>query len=366
MKLLYTIFCFAVPMVILSWVLPRRYALQAQIFITAAFIGYESPVSLAVLSFVSFGNYYLLHKSAFTNSLKIAISIIFLALLIITTKILFTINHLWLIPLGLSYYTFRNIHYTLEYFKGKVRGEGILYYLAYNFFLPVIVIGPINRYAEFIKDWNRRRFDAGYLSSGLQYVLYGVSKIVILGNYLFTFKSISFINSIGSKHAWLKTYLEALRFTFNAYFQFAGYSDVAVGIALLMGFRILENFNYPFLATNMRDFWGRYHMSLSGFCRDYIYTPIAAHYRKPLFGIIATMLIIALWHEVSLRYLLWGVIQAGGIYAASLFKRGPKSFVIVNVSRLCVIHFFALSCVVISHNSLQSAWDVYRKLLLIA
>ena len=366
MKILFVLFSFAVPMIVLSWLLPKRYVLLSQILMTAAFICYESPTSCAILAFISVGNYYLLHKSIFPKGVKIAISLIFLIVLVSSAKILFSISHNWLIPLGISYYTFRNIHYTLEYYKEKIRDDGILYYLAYNFFLPVILIGPINRYPDFIKDWHRRRFNKDYFSQGLQFILYGLSKVIILGNYFFTFKSTQLISGISSKHVWLKTYLEMLRFTFNAYFQFAGYSDIAVGLALLMGYKIIENFNYPFLATNMRDFWTRYHISLSGFCKDYIYTPIASYYRKPLFGVIATMLIIGLWHEVSLRYLLWGVMQASGIYLATVIKSSSKSMVIKNLSRFYVINFFALSCVIISHDKLIAALDIYKKLFLIS
>jgi alginate O-acetyltransferase complex protein AlgI len=164
---------------------------------------------------------------------------------------------------------------------------------------------------------------------------------------------------------WLKTYLEVLRFTFNAYFQFSGYSDVAIGLSIMMGYKIMENFNYPFLATNMREFWGRYHMSLSVFCKDYIYTPIASYYRKPVIGIIATMLIIGLWHEVSLRYLLWGVVQACGIYMATLIKPRRTSFLMKNLSRLSVAHYFAFSCVIVSQDTLAGALHIYKTLFFI-
>lgn len=365
MKVLLDLFSFAIPMILLSWALPKKYVLLSQILLTGLFILYKSPISFCILTFLSFGNFYLLHKSKFRESIKIFISIFFLLLLIFTTKILFSIDKNWIIPLGMSYYSFRNIHYTLEYYKGKIRDKSILFYLAYNFFLPVILIGPINRYPEFVKEWQRRRFNKDYFSSGLERVLFGTSKILILGNYLFTLKAVNYIESIDSSHVWLKTYLETLRFVFNAYFQFAGYSDIAIGISLLMGYRIIENFKYPFLATNMRDFWTKYHISLSSFCKDYIYTPISSYYRKPIMGIIATMLIIGLWHEISIGYLIWGVMQAFGIYLSSLFQNKSRSILMENLGRVFVINFFALSCVIISHENLSSALEVYKTLFLI-
>ena len=291
---------------------------------------------------------------------------LFLALLLLAIKISIAIDPNWAVPLGISYYAFRNIHYTLEFFKGKIKNPNILFYLAYNFFLPVFIIGPINRYANFVKDWQRRRFNHYYVSDGLQRILYGLSKIVILGNYFFTLKAKYFIENLDSNSIWLQNYLETLRFVMNAYFQFAGYSDLAIGFGLLMGYRISENFNYPFLTTNMREFWTKYHMSLSSFCKDYIYTPITSYSRKPLFGLVMTMIVIAMWHELSLRYFLWGILQAGAISAASLFQQIPKSFVSSSLGRLFVLHFFALSCIIISHESLARAIETYKILFLIS
>lgn len=364
MKVLLDLFSFAIPMIILSWILPKRYVLLSQIIITGLFIFYKSPISFCILTIITFGNFYLLHRSSFGESVKIAISLLFLIVLIFTVKMVMALDQEWIVPLGISYYTFRNIHYTLEYFKGKIKTESMLFYFSYNFFLPVFIVGPINRYSDFVKDWQRRRFDADYFSTGLQRILYGTSKIVIIGNYLLTHKSKGYIENIAPSYLWVKNYLEALRFVFNAYFQFAGYSDIAIGLSLLIGYRIQENFNYPFLATNMRDFWTKYHMSLSSFCKDYIYVPIASYFRKPLFGIVVTMLIIALWHEISFRYLVWGLFQALGISVSFFFQNTSKSILTTTLGRLFVINFFALSCIIISHDSLESAFEIYKIIFL--
>jgi len=365
MELLLEVFVFSIPMIILSWVLPRRFVLLSQVMITAAFIGYQSPVSLLILASVSFGNYYLLHKSNFSNPVKISISLVILIFLIASAKLLFSVYNHWIIPLGMSYYIFRNIHYTIEYFKGKIQNEQLLYYLAYNFFLPVIIVGPINRYHEFVKDWQRRRFNSDYASLGIQRILYGMSKIVIIGNYLLTAKVTAFIGNLDAGHTWLKAYLETIELVLNAYFQFAGYSDIAIGISLLLGYRIMENFNYPFLASNMQEFWSKYHMSLSAFCRDYIYTPIASYYRRPLLGIIATMIIIGLWHEISFSFLIWGVLQAVGIILSSFFKGGSDSFLKKNMGRIFVLNYFSLSSVVVHYDTLADALHVYKILFFI-
>jgi alginate O-acetyltransferase complex protein AlgI len=228
-----------------------------------------------------------------------------------------------------------------------------------------MIIGPINRYQEFVRDLHRRRLNSEYFSMGFQRILFGVSKIMIIGNYLLTLKMQAFIGNLDESNLWLKAYLETIMMVLNAYFQFAGYSDIAIGLALLLGYRIMENFNYPFLASNMQEFWSKYHMSLSSFCRDYIYTPIASYYRKPLLGIIVTMIIIGLWHEVTLSFVMWGVLQAGGIYLAFFFKNNSNSIIKKNLGRIFVFNYFAFSCVVIDYGSLGKAWEVYKILLFI-
>jgi alginate O-acetyltransferase complex protein AlgI len=365
MRLLLEVILFSIPMVILSWTLPKRFVLLSQILITGIFIFYKSPISFAILTTISFGNYYLLHKANVSSSVKIAISLIILILLIAATKFLFTIHEHWIIPLGMSYYIFRNIHYTIESYNGRIQNQNLLYYLAYNFFLPVLVIGPINRYPEFVRDLQRRRVDSQYFSLGLHRILFGISKIAIIGNYILTTKAEAIINTIAGNSLWLKTYLETVVLVMNAYFQFAGYSDIAIGLALLMGYRIMENFNYPFFATNMQEFWSKYHMSLSAFCRDYIYTPIAAYYRKPLLGIVVAMIIIGLWHEISIPFIIWGILQAAGMYLAFLVRDRPSSFISRNLGRIFVLNYFTLTCVVIDYESLGKAWQVYKILFFI-
>ncbi|HEY5917619.1 MAG TPA: MBOAT family O-acyltransferase [Chryseolinea sp.] len=365
MKLLVEVILFAIPMVVLSWTLPRKYVLPSQIVITGLFIAYQSPLSFVILSTITLGNFYLLHKADVRKSIKIAISLCILILLIVSVKILFTLHDHWIIPLGMSYYIFRNIHYTIESYNGRIQNESLLFYLAYNFFLPVLIIGPINRYPEFVRDWQRRRMNSEYFSLGLERILFGVSKIMIVGNYILSSKAAAHIAKLDESHLWLKAYLETVMMVGNAYFQFAGYSDIAIGIALLLGFRIMENFNFPFLASNMQEFWSKYHMSLSAFCRDYIYTPIASYVRMPVLGLFITMIIIGLWHEITMPFVLWGILQACGIYLASLFKNSPTTWVSKNLGRIFVFNYFCLSCVIIDYEGLGKALEVYKILFFI-
>jgi alginate O-acetyltransferase complex protein AlgI len=272
-------------------------------------------------------------------------------------------------PIGLSYYAFRQIHYAIESYKKQTPVHTIIDYFNYMFFLPTLLVGPINHFAPFLKDQKKRRWNSHFFSEGLERVLYGLVKIIFLGNYLINTKLNNYTFNLSNEYEWLQAYLNMFGFTANSYIQFAGYSDIAIGLSLLFGFRINENFNSPFLASNIADFWRRYHISLSEWCRDYVYFPFLAITRNSKISILLAMLILGIWHEVSLRYLLWGFSHAIAInfwykYEHSalhkklnqlpLFKKGLGIFI--------TLHFVMLSFLLISEKTLVDSLQVFKTL----
>ncbi len=233
---------------------------------TAVFLGFVSPVSLVILTLTSLITFYVLNSNASQPAATLVIVIQLSGVLLLfklQTVLHFNLTQNASLPLGLSYYSFRQIHYAIEVYKKKMPALSIVEYLNYLFFLPTLLVGPINLFQPFLKDLRKRRWDNLLFSQGLERILYGLVKIVVIGNYLLTLKLNLFCNSIAGDHVWLSTYLKVFKFTANAYFQFAGFSDVAIGLSMLFGFKIIENFNYPFLAKNIADFWKRWHISLS-------------------------------------------------------------------------------------------------------
>lgn len=259
------------------------------------------------MTFTSFSGYYTIK---FYPSLTTAILIVIaqITAIFLFFKLEYGVEYSLLkgsiLPLGLSYYSFRQIHYCIEAYKKQLPQHTITDYLSYLFFLPTILIGPINRFQPFFKHLQRRRWDSTMFSSGLERILYGMAKITVLGNWIFNFKLNNYINTIKTDHSWLADYLELIRYVGNSYVQFAGYSDVAIGLSMLLGFKITENFNLPFIATNIADFWRRWHISLSGWCRDYVFYPFLGMTRNSIISVIMSMLVLGAWHEISIRYLL--------------------------------------------------------------
>jgi alginate O-acetyltransferase complex protein AlgI len=342
-----------------SWIVPSRFSMPLIMMATAGFLAYCSPWTLLILTSMVCLVYYVLYKSPIQDDTKIAVCLAVIICALIWAKIKLSFDHHWIIPLGLSYYSFRNIHFVLDYYRGQYAGVQFKEYLAYNFFLPVMLVGPINRFNDFWKDYRRRRYDSANVSYGLERIVYGFSKVVIVANFLIAYKLGRFADGLQNEHLWWYTFLKLNVFVFNAFSQFAGYSDIAIGLARIAGFRINENFNYPFLAKNMREFWTRYHISLSDFCRDYIYSPVASRFRNPRIGVLITMVVIGLWHELSFRYLAWGAVQFMGIFLAG-YPFLPDHVVNRVLNRVGTTLFFVLSCVLINTTSFTAAADIYK------
>jgi alginate O-acetyltransferase complex protein AlgI len=205
------------------------------------------------------------------------------------------------------------MHFVLERFKGRIEEKGPLALAAYLFFLPTIVVGPIHRFPPFERDARRLRWSAAMVSEGLERILYGYAKIAVLGNFLVSQVYAGWAAEQAPPGSPLALYLLMLQIGFNLYFQFAGYSDVAIGFARLLGFRVMENFDRPFLQKNISDFWRSWHISLTSWAREYVYGAVASLTRSPALAVLATLVAIGLWHEVSLRYLLWGCYHGAGI-----------------------------------------------------
>lgn len=373
MDLLNYMLLFGLVLTGISWISPAKWQIWVILAGTVLFLALKAPVSLIILAATTLTSYWI-----FRTSLSFTTATLLILTQNVTIFVLYKVgvgSHLLspadrLIPLGLSYYAFRQIHYAIEQYKGKTGPHTFGDYAAYMFFLPTILIGPINRFQPFLRNIYRRRWDGNLFSEGLERILYGYAKIVIIGNFLLTNKLSGIVTALEGQHEWLANYLRVLNYTLNTYFQFAGYSDVAIGLSLLLGFRVMENFNYPFLAPNINEFWNRWHISLSSWCKDYVYTPMASITRKPIVGIIMTMLVIGLWHEISWKYIIWGGYHGLGIAIWHIYHRsgwretlskklpGYRYWAI-----LLTFHFVLLSFVIVKEDNWQAMWQTYKILL---
>ncbi|MBL4686395.1 MAG: MBOAT family protein [Nannocystaceae bacterium] len=213
-------------------------------------------------------------------------------------------------PLGFGYYILRLVHYRAEATRGNLRPHGLVQLYAYLAFFPMLIIGPIHRADTFFRWHARRKFAAADLSVAFQRLLYGYVKVVVLARWLVVQQAL-YVDTLPVPA--LEVLFASLQYGLFLYFSFAGYSDIAIGLARAMGYRIEENFDSPFLRRNLAEFWRAWHMSLSDWCRRYVFLPVFARTRNHVIALYATMLTLGLWHEFTVRYVLWGAWHAGGL-----------------------------------------------------
>ncbi len=294
----------------LYWLVPPHWRVGLIIALTAIFIGIYSPLSLPLLlGCVLICQLVANMRDPSWQQAALGVG------LIIAVLAAFKIGHTQdrgnivadvILPLGISYYSFRAIHFILERYKGHVSQVSVLNLFGYLFFLPTIVVGPIHRVDDYVYDLRRQRFDTALLSEGAERILYGYAKIMVLSNFLTEGVFGDHIAGYSDQTTVWVTYLLIVQNGLNLYFQFSGYSDIAIGFSRLLGFKIIENFNWPYLQPNIGAFWRSWHISLSRWCRDYVYGIVVSTTRSPALGALCVMTAIGLWHEISLRFLLWG------------------------------------------------------------
>ena len=213
------------------------------------------------------------------------------------------------LPIGISFYTFSVISYLADVYMGKVEPEEkfqnlLLYFMMF----PKMLQGPIVRYEQVAAQLEERNHHPRAIFEGVQRFLFGLAKKVLLADYCG--KILSEVNSGGADTTLVGVWFAAILFMFQIYYDFSGYSDMAIGLGRIFGFRYCENFDRPYLSLSITEFWRRWHMSLSSFFRDYIYIPLGGNRMgKPrqILNMLAVWALTGLWHGASWNYVLWGL-----------------------------------------------------------
>lgn len=209
------------------------------------------------------------------------------------------------LPIGISFYTFQTLSYTIDMYRGRTRVQkSYLNYLTYVSMFPQLVAGPIVRYNSIAGQLTERSVTAEDFAYGIKRFTAGMCKKVILANNAGT---VAAMLLGGTRYTVASAWLGIVMYTFQIYFDFSGYSDMAIGLGRMLGFKFGENFRYPYISLNITDFWRRWHISLSAFFRDYIYIPLGGNRYKPLRNIIAVWLLTGLWHGANGNFIIWGL-----------------------------------------------------------
>lgn len=212
------------------------------------------------------------------------------------------------LPIGISFYTFQIISYEIDVYNKKVIVQNnILKYFLYVFLFPQLIAGPIVRYQDVNNEIDNRNVTFEMFANGLRRFIIGLSKKVIIANNLGELCNI-YLN-LGDKSV-LFTWIFAISYMLQIYFDFSGYSDIAIGLGKMLGFNFPENFNYPYMAKSITDFWRRWHMTLSSWFRDYVYIPLGGNKKgvlKQIRNILIVWSLTGLWHGASWNFIVWGL-----------------------------------------------------------
>jgi len=267
-------------------------------------------------------------------------------------------NHIpyliWILPIGLSFHTFQAMSYTIEVYRGNQKSErhfGI--YSLYVMFYPQLVSGPIERPQNMLHQFHEEKhFSYENLFYGLQRIIWGIFKKVVIADRLAMM--VDYIYKDPYPWHGLPILLAVILFAFQIYCDFSGYSDIAVGTARVMGYKLMENFNYPFRSRNITEFWRRWHISLYSWFNDYLFTPVVINKRAwgswgVVFALLVTFSISGLWHGANWTFILFGVLHGLAVSYEFLTKkyrkRWSKKLPVFLYGRLSILITFCYACI---------------------
>ncbi len=211
------------------------------------------------------------------------------------------------LPIGISFYTFQALSYVVDVYRNYV-GYQKNYFklLLYVSMFPQLIAGPIVRYVDIAEEIDERHVKLVDFSAGITKFLVGLAKKAIFANFVGQLAT-NYLSGDLSSVTTLGAWTGIIAYFFQIYFDFSGYSDMAIGMGKMLGFRFLENFNYPYISLSITEFWRRWHMSLSGFFRDYVYIPLGGNRRHQLRNMFVVWILTGFWHGASWNFILWGL-----------------------------------------------------------
>jgi D-alanyl-lipoteichoic acid acyltransferase DltB (MBOAT superfamily) len=279
-----------------------------------------------------------------------------------------------LLPLGLSFYTFQAMSYSIELYRNNQKAEkhfGI--YSLYLAFFPKLVAGPIERPQNLLPQFRERHaFSWLNLLTGWRLMAWGFFKKLVIADRLAIYVNDIYYDP--ANHHWLNLVLAAVFFALQLYFDFSGYSDIAIGAAKTMGFDLMQNFNAPYFARSVSEFWRRWHISLSTWVNDYLYTPLTISTRDYgkaglVFSLLVAFLVIGLWHGAHWNFIIFGLLQGVVLSYEALTKKLRKSIsnkvsplLYNSFSILLVFLFWCFSLIFFRANSVNEATEIVQNI----
>lgn len=277
-----------------------------------------------------------------------------------------------IMPIGISFYTFQAMSYLMDVYRREERAQKDIYKLAlYIVLFPQLVAGPIVKYHDVCAQIEERTVEFKYVIIGFKRFIMGLAKKILIANTLAQVVDKIFAQ-VPNQLDWGVSWIGAVAYVLQLYYDFSGYSDMAIGLGLMFGFKFLENFNYPYISKSITEFWRRWHISLSTWFKQYLYIPLGGNRISPTrtyINLFIVFLVTGIWHGASWSFVVWGVWN--GLFIVwerfAGWNRECKDKFAVSAAR----HFYALFAVIIGlvifrAETLGYAWDYIKVMLKIA
>lgn len=275
-----------------------------------------------------------------------------------------------LLPVGISFYTFQAVGYSIDVYRGTIKAEkDFLTYALFVSFFPQLVAGPIERAKNLLPQFHaEHRFDAEDVREGIKQMIWGFFMKLCVADCISEYVDAVFNNV--PNHNGLSMIMATVFFTFQIYCDFAGYSNIAIGAARIMGFRLMENFRQPYFSMSIKEFWKRWHISLSTWFMDYLYIPLGGNrvkYGRHLLNLMITFLVSGLWHGANWTFVIWGALHGTYLILENVMRKfiyAPKNESILS-KVFSTIVCFTLVCfawIFFRANSISDAFTIVGKI----
>ena len=258
------------------------------------------------------------------------------------------------LPIGISFYTFQIISYTVDVYRGEPAQKNLIHLAAYVAMFPQLIAGPIVRYSDIAQQLEHRSHSTALAAEGVRRFLIGLGKKILIANQLGELCSVF---RASDEKSVLFYWLYAVAFALHIHFDFSGHSDLAIGLGKVFGFHFLENFNYPYISASITEFWRRWHMSLGTWFRDYVYIPLGGNRvgrARQLLNILVVWMLTGFWHGAAWNFVVWGLMFAVLLIMEKLWLLKPLSKC-RPLAHLYVVFFVVISFVIFNAENMGQA-----------
>ena len=345
------LYAFLPAALLVYFVCPARLRNGALLLVSLVFYGWGEPVYILIMLLTIAVNYVAgrligrfgarTGRSRAVMAVAVALSLLTLGFFKYTDFIIGSVGGLFgsdlgalgiALPIGISFYTFQTLSYTIDVWRGDVKAQSnVVAFAAYVVMFPQLIAGPIVRYREVERQLAKRTVGVSGFACGVRRFVVGLSKKVLLANRageLWSTVSAIDVGELPAATAWLG----AVAFAFQIYFDFSAYSDMAIGLGRMLGFSFAENFDYPYISSSVTEFWRRWHISLGTWFREYLYIPLGGNRNgtaRTALNLLLVWTVTGLWHGASWNFVIWGfyfgvLIAAEKLFLSRLLDRLPK------------------------------------------